>query len=79
MGGPDSASPHNSERRKKRRPVAYPRLHEALFVWMEAIEKEVTITGAILKAKAADQFPRCTICLCGHGRRFRPLRQFSPS
>ena len=57
MGGPDSASLHNSERRKKRRPVAYPCLHEALFVWMKAIEKEVTITGAILKAKAADLFP----------------------
>ena len=58
MGGPDSASPHNSERRKKRRPVAYPRLHEAPFVWMKAIEKEVTITGAILQAKAAELFPR---------------------
>ena len=58
MGGPDSASPHNSERRKKRRPVAYPRLHEALFVWMKAIEKEVTITGAILQAKAAELFPQ---------------------
>ena len=41
MGHPDSAPLHNSERRKKRRPVAYPRLHEALFVWMKAIEKEV--------------------------------------
>ena len=58
MGGPDSASPHNSEWHKKRRPVAYPCLHEALFVWMKAIEKEVTITGAILQAKAAELFPR---------------------
>ena len=58
MGGPDSASPHNSEWRKKRRPVVYPRLHEAFFVWMKAIEREVTITGAILKAKAADLFSR---------------------
>ena len=58
MGSPDSAAPHNSEQCKKRRPVAYPRLHEALFVWMKAIEKEVTITSAILKAKAADLFPR---------------------
>ena len=45
MGNPDSAALHNQER-KKRRPVAYPRLHEALFVWIMAIE-EVTITGAI--------------------------------
>ena len=58
MGDPDSASPHNSERRKKRRPVAYPRLHEALFVWMKAIEEEVTITGAILKARAVNLFPQ---------------------
>ena len=46
MGNPDSAALHNQEP-KKRTPVAYPRLHEALFVWMMAIEKEVTITGAI--------------------------------
>ena len=58
MDGPDSASPHNSERRKKRRPVAYHRLHEVLFVWMKAIEKEVTITGAILQTKAAELFPQ---------------------
>ena len=45
MGNLDSAALHNQER-KKRRPVAYPRLHEALFVWIMAIE-EVTITGAI--------------------------------
>ena len=57
MGNPDSASLHNSKRRKKRRPVAYPHLHEALFVWIKAIEKQVTITGAILQAKAAELFP----------------------
>ena len=79
MGRVDLASPHKSDRRKKGRSVAYPRLHEALLVWMKAIEKEVTITGAILKAKAADLLPLCTICLCGHGRRLRPLRQSSPS
>ena len=46
MGDPDSAALHNQER-KKRRPVTYPRLHKALFVWIMAIEKEVTITGTI--------------------------------
>ena len=45
MGNPDSAALHNQEP-EKWRPAAYPRLHEALFVQM-AIEKEVTITGAI--------------------------------
>ena len=58
MGSPDSAVPHNSKRCKKRRPVAYPCLHEELFVWIKPIEKEVTTTGAILKAKAADLIPR---------------------
>ena len=59
MGGQDSASPgpHNSERRKKRRPAAYPRLHEALFAWMKGVEKEVTSTSPILKAKAVELFP----------------------
>ena len=38
MGNPDSAALHNQEP-KKRGPVAYPRLHEALFVRMMAIEK----------------------------------------
>ena len=57
MGDPDSATSHN-QKWKKRRPVAYPRLHEALFVWMKAIEKEVTITSAILQAKAAKLFPQ---------------------
>ena len=46
MGDPDSAALHNQER-KKRRPVTYQRLHEALFVWIMEIEKEVTITGTI--------------------------------
>ena len=46
MGNPDPAALHNQER-KKQRPVTYPRLHEALFVWIMAIEKEVTITGTI--------------------------------
>ena len=44
MGNPDSAALHNQEP-KKRRPVAYPRLHEALFVRMMVIEKEVNITS----------------------------------
>ena len=46
MGLPDSAALHNQER-KKRRTVAYPRLHESLLAWMMAIEKEVAITGTI--------------------------------
>ena len=58
MGVPDSASPRSSERRKKRRPVAYSRLHEAPSVWMKATENKATITAAILKAKAADLFSR---------------------
>ena len=44
MGNPDSAALHNREP-KKWIPVAYPRLHEALFVRKMAIEKEVNITG----------------------------------
>ena len=47
MSNSDSAALHNEER-KKRRPVTYPRLHEALFVWIMAIEKEAIITGAKL-------------------------------
>ena len=46
MGNPYSAALHNQER-KKRGPVTYRRLHEALFVWIMAIEKEAIITGAI--------------------------------
>ena len=57
IGNADSAPLHNQER-KRQRPVAYPRLHEAFFVWMKAIEKVVTITGAIIQAKAAELFPR---------------------
>ena len=57
MGYSDSAPLHSQEH-KRRRPVACPRLHEALFVWMKAIEKVVTITGAIPQAKVAKSFPR---------------------
>ena len=46
MSNPDSAALHNQEPKKRRR-VAYPRLHDALFVRMMAIEKEVNITGTI--------------------------------
>ena len=57
MGDSDSAPLHN-QGRKRQRPIAYPRLHEPLFVWMKAIEKAVTITGAILQAKASELFPQ---------------------
>ena len=40
-----------NQKRKRRRLVVYPQLHEALFVWMKAIEKVVTITGPILKLR----------------------------
>ena len=46
MGNTGSAALHNQER-KKWRPVTYPRLHEALYVWVMVIEKEVTITDSI--------------------------------
>ena len=51
MARADLASPHNSERRKKRRSVAYPRLHEALLVWMKAIEKEEPLLVPYLKPR----------------------------
>ena len=77
MGDSDTALLHNQER-KLRRPVAYQQLHEALFVWIKAIEKVVTITGPVLQAKAAEVFPYLaevmkTIwsyqCWCGSGER----------
>jgi len=42
---------------KRRRIPTYPGLHDALYVWMRAIENHTTITRNILKAKAAQLFP----------------------
>ena len=50
MGDSDTALLRYQES-KLRRPVAYPQLHGALFVWMKAIEKVVTITGPYSKPR----------------------------
>jgi hypothetical protein len=44
--------------RQRHRAVQFPRLHDALYVWMKAVEKHTTITGPILCAKAKKLFPQ---------------------
>ena len=43
---------------KQRRTLAYSNLHDALYLWMKTVEQHTTITGNILKTKAAQLFPR---------------------